>query len=300
MPKRQQIRNRLAECRQQRADAGLPKHGGPLALQAAETLTILKQAGYTSPEDGVWIDLSADLRRSTQEADFYPDGKPLPFEIDSRPTVNVKFKNVGTFTAALQHLAGADQPSRVCVLNFASARHPGGGFKSGARAQEEDLCRASGLYPTLTRNMGMYARVSSGLYTDRMIYSPQVPVFRDGAGALLGRPICCDVVSAAACNMKAVKGRESGKVDEVMGQRTLRMLQLVQGRGARSLVLGAWGTGVFRLDPYDVAEWFSEALQHVHFDEVVFAIPDSSKLDMFEEVFEDDRLERTQDKDNHV
>jgi Uncharacterized protein conserved in bacteria (DUF2263) len=53
-------------------------------------------------------------------------------------------------------LAGAralicEPSTRVCVLNFASARAPGGGFQSGALSQEEDLARNSGLYACLVQ-----------------------------------------------------------------------------------------------------------------------------------------------------
>ena len=74
----------------------------------------------------------------------------------------------------------ADEGHRVAALNFASARNPGGGFLTGARAQEESLARASGLYAMLLDDP-MYDHHRSRkdpLYTAWVIYSPDVPVFR--------------------------------------------------------------------------------------------------------------------------
>lgn len=203
-------------------------------------------------------------------------------EFDALATTSISFENATSFGAAY----GCSQAfSRVCVLNFASAQHPGGGFRTGAVAQEETLCRASGLFPTLTRNMAMYGYAPKGIYTDRMIYSPGVPVFRDDAGALLPEPFVCDIVSAAACNQSALNKRDMTYLDEIMLRRTRKVLMQAKAHRVDCIVLGAWGTGVFRNGIEEVAQWFEEALRSIHFEGVVFAIPDARKLAAFEDAF---------------
>ena len=60
------------------------------------------------------------------------------------------------------------------LLNFASAKSPGGGFLNGARAQEEYLARSSCLYQCIRWNpMYAFHRANDDpLYTDYAIYSP--------------------------------------------------------------------------------------------------------------------------------
>ena len=56
----------------------------------------------------------------------------------------------------------------------ASAKHPGGGFLGGARAQEESLARSSGLYACINGNPMYDHHKAHGdaMYTDYAIYSP--------------------------------------------------------------------------------------------------------------------------------
>ena len=53
------------------------------------------------------------------------------------------------------------------------------------------------------------------------------------------------------------------------------MLEVAAAHGHRTIVLGAWGCGVFRNDPVMVADAFAQTLRAVNkFDHVVFAILD--------------------------
>jgi uncharacterized protein (TIGR02452 family) len=167
------------------------------------------------------------------------------------------------------------------VLVFASARNPGGGFITGARAQEEDIARASALYACLTAAPDFYAhhrREPDLRYSDRVIYSPEVPVFRDDTGRLLDQPYLLSMITAAAPNLSAIRSNQPDLADtvpDVVRKRCQRVLEVAAARGHRQLVLGAWGCGVFGNDPTVVATAFAEALRRVtRFDHVVFAVLD--------------------------
>ncbi len=123
---------------------------------------------------------------------------------------------------------------------------------------------------------------SSCLYTDNMIYTPAVPVIRDDEDQLLSVPFSVSIITAPAVNAGAVRANEPrnvSQIEPVMLGRIEKLLSVAVVHGHRSLVLGAWGCGVFKNEPADVAKWF-----HVHlcgmgtfaraFDMVVFAVLD--------------------------
>ena len=177
---------------------------------------------------------------------------------------------------------------RVGVLNFASARNPGGGFLAGAQAQEESLARSSGLYHSLLKCQSYYHyhRVHrSGLYSDRMIYSPHCPVFRNDDGALLEQPYFVVFITAPAPNAGAVQHNQPSLVAQIEGvlrERAAKLLGLAACHRREVLVLGAWGCGVFRNDPAMVAGIFSELIAPNgrywgRFRKVVFAVLDTSR-----------------------
>ncbi|MGC4879790.1 TIGR02452 family protein [Micromonospora sp. DT43] len=205
----------------------------------------------------------------------------LPHEVpaagDAEPGEGrVEVTNESTLQAARRLAPGA-----ACLV-FASAKNPGGGFLSGAQAQEESVARSSALYPCLLAAPQFYAFHSEQRdlrYSDRVIFSPDVPVFRDYRGDLLDQPYTTSFLTAAAPNLGAILRNQPDHVADVpavLARRARRVLEVAAGHGQRTLVLGAWGCGVFRNDPATVADAFAAALREVdRFDHVVFAIRDN-------------------------
>ena len=196
---------------------------------------------------------------------------------------------------AILQLTEEENQEKIMCLNFASAKNPGGGFINGAEAQEESLARTSGLYESLLQGWDYYKvhrEMESCFYTDMMIYSPKVPVFRKDKGELLPKPVLCNFITSPAVNAGVVKRQEQDREGEIFGAmdvRTDKMLALALSQGNETLILGAWGCGVFKNDPKEIAELFKKHLHGKYknkFKRVVFAIL-SKKEEMikpFEEI----------------
>jgi uncharacterized protein (TIGR02452 family) len=189
-----------------------------------------------------------------------------------------------TTAEAGRRLAQTEGVARVVALNFASAKNPGGGFLGGAKAQEEDLARCSALYPCLCAQPDYYrANRAHGsvLYTDHVIYSPEVPFFRDERLDLLEEPFLLSMITAPAPNAAAAaqQGLSIGaEITATLERRARKVLAVAAAHEHRCLVLGAWGCGVFANDAAEVARTFAEALADERlrgaFERVVFAVYD--------------------------
>src|SRR3569623_189973 len=115
------------------------------ATLAAETLAILQAGRYTNPAGRV-VELGTLLRRAKDDTRSYPPGARVPVPaFPDRPT-RIEVVNASTLEAVRGLV---DEGHQTAALNFASAKNPGGGFLTGAQAQEESLARASGLYAML-------------------------------------------------------------------------------------------------------------------------------------------------------
>lgn len=250
---------------------------------AQETLAILEAGQYQTPS-GHRVSIALDLETAVGSSRLYrPEDflAPLPLP----PPLTVPTVMEVTSESALEAAARVWASSRnapVC-LNFASAKNPGGGFLSGSQAQEESLARSSGLYPCLAQMMEMYEHnrhLKTCLYSDYMIYSPRVPVFRNDDGSLLEMPYLVSFLSAPAVNAGAVRSNEPNAVSQIeptLRTRMANFLWIARQQEAKSLILGAWGCGVFGNDAATIARLFSELLYGPYQDQfphVVFAIYD--------------------------
>lgn len=195
-------------------------------------------------------------------------------------TTEVIVADMKTFDATLKYREG-----KTCVLNFASFKNPGGGFLKGAVAQEEYLCQNSTLYNVLSQFASYYEKnrlnTNDALYWNRAIYSPGIVV--------LPSEVKIDVLSCAAPNVKASRMIDSKKIQAVIS-RIKFVLDILEKEECDTVILGAFGCGVFGNDPRFVAKTFrSQGVLRRGFKRVVFAIPNSKSVNhrAFEEVYSD-------------
>lgn len=153
---------------------------------------------------------------------------------------------------------------QICVHNFASFKHPGGGVERGAVAQEECICRISTLFPCLTAPEAQekfyqpHRRMGNPLGNDDCIYTPDVVVFKTDTPypEELHRKewYKVNVVTCAAPNLRTYRGRVTQKeLKELHEKRMGRILDIAKANGNRVVILGAFGCGVFQNSPEVVA-----------------------------------------------
>ncbi len=223
---------------------------GRAAAQAAET------GGYASAE-GYPVQWQAAVAQAVAaKRSLSPDTVlPIPAVFRNAQT-RVQVANKPTLAAARRLV---DAGERVLALNFTNGLHSGGGFLSGAHAQEEVLCRSNALYATL-RGDPMYAAHAARTLpdsTDWAILSPEVPVFRTDDGTTLPAPWALSVFSCAAPYAPGIGQPLAGDLSAV---RIRRVLAIARAYDYSALVLGAWGYGAFGNDPARTARDFHAAL----------------------------------------
>ena len=94
-------------------------------------------------------------------------------------------------------------------------------------------------------------------------------------------PLTASVLTLPAVNMGQVrlKGEDMVQAKAVMKARMRLSLAIFVSQQETHLILGAYGCGVFRNDPVEIAEWWRELLEDEgygrFFEEIVFAVLDN-------------------------
>lgn len=255
---------------------------------ARETLDVIESGYYTAPSGRIH-----QLREAIQHAVrgtrlYTPEAlealqiEPLPARGNGEPTISVTAESSQQAVKRLYE----EGCENVLVLNFASAKNPGGGFLNGAKAQEEDIARCSAIYPCLLEAEPFYLRnrnYKNLLYTHNLIFSPRVPFFRVTSRTFVENPFFASVITAPAPNAGCYLKQYPEGVSEIEACLRVRagyVLSVAADNECRNLVLGAWGCGVFQNEPEMVASIFAECLSSKRFrgcfDEVVFAVYDKT------------------------
>lgn len=175
---------------------------------------------------------------------------------------------------------------KTCMLNMASYKHPGGGVKRGAMSQEEELARRSNMMAGLELHEEQYP-----LAIDDLIYLKDVTFFKDGNYELIN-PFDCDVITLAAVNLNGLERPKNYLT--IMLAKIRSMFYYAKQEGCKNIVLSAFGCGVFKNDPLEVAEMFQSVIMEpgilYGFDNIYFAIindhnADNDNYKAFKEIF---------------
>ncbi len=260
---------------------------------ANDTLAILNK-GYYIDNQGNRNDIHEDTTYAIAQSEWF---KANEFEsifatrdanlLHAKRTETIFEVTPESTLQAAKRLTASNE--KVFCLNFASAKNPGGGFLGGAQAQEETLARSSALYPCIEQMKAMYnanRNLKTCLYSDDMIYSPNTPVLKEDDGSLLSKYYKISFLTSPAINAGIVNEREKENIPQmsaIMTTRIEKILSIAVAKEYRTLLLGAWGCGVFRNNPTDVATYFKHQLIenpmfNNYFEKVVFAIYSPNRL----------------------
>lgn len=251
---------------------------------ASETLNVINN-GYYVNDFKEKVDINDLVNKAVEGTELikeFRDKETYETLDDSFDKLKPAIVNNATINTIIE-LRNSGVSGNIVALNFASARNPGGGFETGANAQEESIARASALYPCLIKCKEFYEfhrKQSSPLYSDKMIYSPDVPIFRDDSGKFLDKHILCSFITSPAVNANVARGRGISEsiINETMNIRIKNILKLALSKNPSAIVLGAFGCGVFGNNPKDVSRMFAlqlkENMKSISDIKIVFAIYD--------------------------
>lgn len=190
------------------------------------------------------------------------------------PATSFCVANVDTLTAALV-LGDA------CALNHANAATPGGRYRHGGRAQEEDLCRClPQLWPSLESAAisGWYPLHPSSVLVSRSLLAVRRVGTYERCASLGTVTILTAAMPCGVADRRPAGGWANSPWAVDVRPRIRAVLHAARSTGRPNLVLGAFGCGAFGNPAGPVAAIFRDLLRSDEFrgafKRVVFAVLD--------------------------
>eukprot|EP00002_Diphylleia_rotans_P033777 TRINITY_DN7211_c0_g1_i6.p1 TRINITY_DN7211_c0_g1~~TRINITY_DN7211_c0_g1_i6.p1 ORF type:complete len:904 (-),score=158.66 TRINITY_DN7211_c0_g1_i6:222-2933(-) len=210
---------------------------------------------------------------------FYTSIPQVNRLINGRPTI-VQVWNQDCLVVAESLV---QQGFKVAVMNLASAKSPGGGYKSGLGALEENLFRRTNYAMSLDTAWNEPDRKSPNypLSEEGGAFTPNVSVFRkpeEDGYSLMSKPFQCNMVAVAGVKDPVLEGGHLSMKDALLTRKRIELaLRVCLNHECDAVVLGALGCGVYHNPPSDIADCFNSALclYAPYFRKIIFAIVDS-------------------------
>lgn len=243
-----------------------------------DTTAAIKAEAYTTPSGKV---IKLNLEPMVSGSVCYHAELPVQQVADAAGGARVMVEMNDCLVAAQRLVSNGYNPA---LLNFASAGHPGGGVETGARAQEETICRRSALTrsiyafdPKYAAKYGYEHKTGNNYPLDNLdfsaVYSPAVTVFKEGLECTpMENPYQVAVITCAALNLNgkySLKLTADGHMPEqakaITRNKVRAIFRIALTHGHDSLVLGAFGCGAFKNPPAEIAAIFHEILEEPEF-----------------------------------
>jgi len=233
-------------------------------------------------ENGHVIQLNKEfILENVNKTHYYKEAPEIPYEFVEETEIQV----IEGDCLETAHYLQTQGFSTAC-LNMANAHSPGGGYKSGQGAQEENLHRRTGLFQCLHDPKKIQGKKGGSnnypISEEGVIYSPDVVVIRasePNGYRFLSQPYLMSILSCPAISHPILVGEKMDRMNSnavgTMKSKIKTLLAVGKLHGHDALVLSALGCGAFRCPPAHVAELFKEALENEFkgaFKRIVFAI----------------------------
>lgn len=159
------------------------------------------------------------------------------------------------------------------LLNMANAFQPGGGYKNGARAQEEQLFRRSCLHLCLKEEYYPLDKLEG-------IYSPNVVIISRNESKEYKRysePKTISIISMAAYNNNK-PDVDQNYINKLMYNKIDMIFKIALINKHDIIILSAFGCGAFNNDPLIISNIFKQVIDNnqynKYFKYILFAILD--------------------------